>query len=91
MLDRILSFIHDKLIDVPIYYGHNVTNLNDKKKAGSGYTNSATGVPSGVGNGQFIVFPSGGNVIVQFYIPYNSGVIWIRFLNGSTWGNWVKN
>lgn len=34
---------------------------------------------------------SGGNTVVQFYIPYNSGVIWVRFLNGSTWGNWVKN
>ena len=91
MLDKILSFIADKLGNVPTYYGHNVRNLNDKIKAGSGYTDSATGAPSGVSNGQFIVVPSGGDVIVQLYIPYNSANIWVRFRLGSSWGNWVKN
>ncbi len=92
MLDvkKLLTKVLQRL---PYFYGYNVSNLNTTMHFGFGYTNSATGTPSGTGNGMVLVFPSDPNnvVIYQLYLPYSNATIYKRIYSGGSWGNWVTN
>jgi hypothetical protein len=67
--------------------GNQVSNLDTLISiSGSGYTNNASGAPSGLGNGSILVFKEG-SVTLQIYLPYGSGRPQYRTY-ASSWTAW---
>lgn len=81
------------LIALPRFYGITVTNVDTLTKFGFGYTNSATGTPSGTGNGMILVFPAdtNGTLILQLYLPYANAKIYVRKYASGAWLSWAEN
>jgi hypothetical protein len=66
-------------------------SLNNLYKGGFYYANStATDKPSGVANGHVLVFSLSSSYIVQWYIPNNDTVMYMRIRSNGTWNSWVQ-
>lgn len=69
-------------------FGSSVTNLDTMLTTGWGYTNNATGVPSGAPNGFVICCKVSPNLAIQFYNPYNTANFFVRQYISNAWLSW---